>query len=133
MTAEVRLVSRPVSQDTSGFELRRGSRGGLILTLALVGVAVLHGFQLVELIGREDAAELAARALLDGMHLLFGITGCDRRIGAERGNLLVAIGEDGLELAGLVRREVELLGNPHGPAMRVGCAGRRGVRSLLRG
>ena len=76
-------------------------RVGLRLGLGLGwrAVAVMVGLQLLELIRREDRGELLVGLLVDRFHLL--LHGCvgDRVVIGQRGNLIVAIGEDGSSFA----------------------------------
>jgi hypothetical protein len=83
-------------------------------------VAVAHGAHLLELLGSEDGLQLLAGAVLDGAHLVVFVLRSELLVGPEGGHLLVAIGEDGQELGGLLGAEVELLGEACGLALGVG-------------
>jgi hypothetical protein len=93
-------------------------RSGLLL-LAMTPV-MTHLAELLHLLGSEYPCELCLHALVDGAELLAALILRQRSIGAQSGDLLLAIGEDGLELRGLVGREAETLANALRSAMRIG-------------
>ena len=70
--------------------------------------------QLLELVRCEDRSELLPRLLVDRFHLLSPDDRGDRGVVGQSGDLLVAIGEDGFELCGLVGRQVEFFGESCG-------------------
>lgn len=79
------------------------------LRLGGSAVVVMERLHLLELVGREDRRKPLFGVFADGSHLLFPDHGSHRGIVSQRGDLLVAIGENGFELRGLIGREVELL------------------------
>jgi len=93
----------------------RGRRDWLTGSLA----AVVHGLHLLKLVGGEDRGELALRFLVDGVELLLAILRGEVGVCHERGNLLLAVGEDGLELGGLIGAEVQLFAEHQGGTMGV--------------
>jgi hypothetical protein len=74
----------------------------LAVSLPLAGavgaVLMAQGLELLELVRGEDGGELLAGALLDGAHLLVPVLRSQVLVLPEGGQLLVAVGEDGLEL-----------------------------------
>ena len=82
--------------------------------------AVVHGLHLLELLGGKDAGELLLGGLVDGAELRVAILRRERSVSHQRGHLLVAVGEDGLELGGLVGAEVELLAEEGGCLLGIG-------------
>lgn len=86
----------------------RGSRA-LVLLLLTSATAVTHGAKLLHLVGGEDAGELGVGLLEDGAHLLVALILAEAGVGVERGHLLVLIGEDGLDLRGLIVGQIQTL------------------------
>ena len=111
--------TRPLGEcsasEAGGCGRRRGVLAGAVGT-----VAVVQGLHLLELVGRKDAGELLLGILLDGMHLPVEVLAIECGVGLQCSDLLVAVGEDGLELGRLVGREAELLREVHGLMVRVG-------------
>jgi hypothetical protein len=69
-------------------------------------VAVVEGLHLLKLVGRKDGCKLLSRLLMYCVHLLLRDHRGDCGIAFQRGDLLVAVGQDGFELRGLVGGEV---------------------------
>lgn len=74
----------------------------------------MAGLQLLELVGCEDRGELLAGLLVNGAHLLLHDYGGDGFVVGQRGDLTVAVGQDGFELRGLVGRQVEFFAELRG-------------------
>ena len=81
---------------------------------------MMHLAKLLHLLGSEYSGELRLHALVDGAELLAALILRQRGIGAQSGDLLLAISENWLELRGLVGRETETLANSLRGEMRVG-------------
>ncbi len=91
--------------------LKGGWRVGLGLSLGRClgwsALSAVAGFQLLELVGCEDRGKLLAGLLVNGPHLLLHDYGGDGFVVGQRGDLAVAVGQDGFELRGLIGRQVE--------------------------
>lgn len=90
-----------------------------LAVLPLATTAVVHLLHLLELVGCEDGLELLLSALVNGAHLLVALLRGERGVLAESGHLLLAVGEDRLELGRLVRGKVQALREHLGLALRV--------------
>jgi hypothetical protein len=82
-------------------------------------VPVVHGAELLHLIGGEYACELRRGVLVNAAELLATLVGREAGVGSESGDLLLAISEDGLELRGLIGRQVEFFAELRGFTLRV--------------
>lgn len=60
------------------------------------------GVDLLELLGREHCCELLTSLLVDGLHLLVRDHRRHRCVVLQCGDLLIAVGEDRLDLRGLI-------------------------------
>jgi hypothetical protein len=103
------------------FALVSRLRSGWSRLLLAMTAVMTHLAELLHLFWSEYPGELRLHALVDGAELLAALLRRQRGIGAQSGDLLLAIGEDGLELRGLVGRETEPLANSLRGAMRIGC------------
>ena len=99
--------------------LCRGRSCGLGLALA----GVLDRPEPLQLVWRQDRAELLLGALTDDAELFASCVGRDGSVSAQGSDLLIAIRKYGLELGGLIGSEAELLGYAHSLAVRVGASG----------
>jgi hypothetical protein len=75
--------------------------------------------ELLHLVGCQDAGELGLGVVADGEELLATLVLCEAGVGAEGGYLLLVVGEDGLELRGLVGGEAEALADVHCGLVRI--------------
>jgi hypothetical protein len=90
---------------------------GLYWRCAVVVMAeCLH---LLKLIGRENGGELLLGLLMNGLSLLIEDHGRDGSVGFERVHLLIAVGEDGFNLRGLIGCEAESPAQLSGFMMRI--------------
>jgi hypothetical protein len=92
---------------------------------------------LLELVGCKDRSELLPGVFVDGSQLLFHDHWGDCGVVAQSSEFLVAVGQNGFELRGLIGGEVELLAEPCGLTLGVVSVvvgfygrGRRGVLLL---
>jgi len=76
---------------------------------AAFSVAVVHGLHLLHLVGRQDDGELLLGVFACGAHLPVFLLWGEGRVALQGHHLLLAVGEDGVDLRGLVYREAELL------------------------
>lgn len=90
----------------------RGLAGVAVLTVSMF-VMVMHGFQLGQLIRRQDAAHLLQGLLLNCMHLLMTILLRQLLVLPKSLHLLVTRGEDRLDLRCLLGRQIQPSGK-HG-------------------
>lgn len=81
---------------------------GLLLAPAFAEAAT-HRLQLLHLVGSEDRGELVVGVLEDGAGLLAALILSEAGVVVEGGHLLLLIGEDRLELCGLIGGEIEAL------------------------
>jgi hypothetical protein len=88
--------------------------------LRLVAVRLLDGFELLHLVWRKDRAELLSRGLSDCTHLLVEVSGCERGVASQGCDLLVAAGENWLQLRRLIGGEIQFFGEPDSLAAWVG-------------
>lgn len=111
----------------------RGRSGGirLLLLMPAAAVGVTHGFELLHLVGGEDGGELGVGVLEDGAHLLTALVLGEAGVGVERGHLLVLVGQDGLNLGGLVVGEIEALADVLGGLVGVELVMMAALRGLL--
>jgi hypothetical protein len=84
----------------------------------LLMTSVVHGVELLHLIRGEYASELRPGVLVDAAELLATLVGRETGVGSEGSNLLLAVSEDGLELRGLIGRQVELFAELRGFTLR---------------
>jgi hypothetical protein len=82
-------------------------------------VPVVHGAELLHLIGGEYACELRSGVLVDAAELLATLVGREAGVGSESGDLLLAISEDRFELRGLIGRQVEFFAELRGFTLRI--------------
>jgi len=73
--------------------------------------ALLHGFELLLLLIVKNHLNLALAVLADGLHLRAAIFARERLVLEDRLHLLLAINENGLDLALLIGAKVELPGH----------------------
>jgi hypothetical protein len=78
------------------------------LLLAAI-VSVMHGVELLELVGCEDGGELLAGLLVDCFQLLLHGFGGDRGVLFQGGDFVVAVGEDRFEFRGLIGERLSFL------------------------
>ena len=93
--------------------------------------------QLLHLIGRENGSKLLPGLLADSVHLLLRDHWGDGGVALQCRDLLIAVGEDGLELGRLIGGEVQLLAETGGLTLGTtsmvglrGCWDRGGIRLL---
>jgi hypothetical protein len=105
----------------------------------LLVTSVVHGAELLHLIGGEYAGELRPGVLVDAAELLATLVGRETGVGSEGGDFLLAVRENRFELRGLIGRQVELFAELRGFTLRVvgmvvfGCWGGGGVLLLRKG
>src|SRR5580658_9109134 len=83
-------------------------------------MAVSHRLELLELVWCENRRELLLGVLVDRLHLRMTLVLREGLVLEESLGLLVAVGEDRGELRGLVRGEVQLLGEELSLTLRIG-------------
>jgi hypothetical protein len=85
----------------------------------LLVTSVVHGAELLHLVGGEYAGELRPGVLVDAAELLATLVRRKTGVGSEGGDLLLAVSEDGFELRRLIGRQVELLAELRGFTLRI--------------
>jgi hypothetical protein len=81
----------------------------LLLRLLASSVRAPHGLELLQLVRGENGSELGLRVLVDGPELFPALVWREAGIGAQRGDLLLLGGQNGLELRSLIGGEAEAL------------------------
>ena len=80
-------------------------------------MVVAMGLDLLDLVRGQDRGKLVPGLLVDRFHLLFHHNRGDCGVVGERGDLLIAVDENGFDLRRLVGREIELFGESRGFAL----------------